>query len=133
MENMDIRWTQRFQNFEKSLELLTDALKESRPSVTHKAGIVQFFEMTFELSWKTLKDYLESEGFPEISTPRSVIKKAFEIGIIQDGHTWLKAVEHRNLSTHTYKSSIADQLDLDIRQNFHPLFIHLKQTLKAKL
>ncbi len=66
-ENMDemkeIRWKQRFDNFEKSFKLLEKYSKEPISNELERAGIIQFFETTFELSWKLLKDYLEAEGY----------------------------------------------------------------------
>ena len=76
----DIRWQQRFHNFDRAFVLLREAL-ERKPealSMLEKEGVVQRFEYTFELAWKTLKDYLEASGLV-ISpvTPRQVIKEAF--------------------------------------------------------
>ena len=55
--------------------------------------MVQFFEMSFELSWKLMKDFLEEEGFLDVKSPCSTIKKSFEIGIIEDGHIWLELLK----------------------------------------
>ena len=65
--------------------------------------MIQRFEYTFELAWKTLKDYLiyGGVGFDQI-TPRSVIKEAFAAKIIRDGQTWINMLEQRNLMSHTY-------------------------------
>ena len=84
-EQQDIRWKQRLQNFEKSLTLLTGALNIDQPDIYQKAGLIQFFETTFELSWKLMKNYLEAEGFIDVKSPRSVIKKAFETELIKEG------------------------------------------------
>ena len=59
MGKEDIRWKQRFQNFEKTLNYLEDALNIEKPDIIQKAGTIQFFEMTFELAWNTMKDFLE--------------------------------------------------------------------------
>ena len=99
MDNLkEIRWKQRFENFNKSYTLLKKY--SSGPIVTEleKAGIIQFFEMTFELGWKVLKDYLESEGYI-VKTPRDTIKQAFQVGIIENGHVWIDALSNRNLTT----------------------------------
>jgi nucleotidyltransferase substrate binding protein (TIGR01987 family) len=61
-----------------------------------KAGIIQFFEMTFELAWKVLKDYLESQGYM-VKSPREAIKHAIQIGLIEEGHPWMDALSKRNL------------------------------------
>ena len=75
MENNDIRWKQRFQNFEKAMGHLEDALEIENPDLLQKAGIIQFFEMSYELAWNVLKDYLEEQGFIDVNSPRSAIKR----------------------------------------------------------
>jgi nucleotidyltransferase substrate binding protein (TIGR01987 family) len=132
MEGEDIRWKQRFRNFNKSLELLESALKIEQPDVVHKAGIVQFFEMCCELSWKVMKDYLEDQGFTEIGTPRNAIKKSFEIGLIEDGHAWMDLLVDRNLSVHTYDEEKANSLDLLIHTKYIQLFQKLRNMLSTK-
>ncbi len=132
MEGEDIRWKQRFRNFNKSLELLESALKIEQPDVVQKAGIVQFFEMCCELSWKVMKDYLEDQGFTEIGTPRNAIKKSFEIGLIEDGHAWMDLLVDRNLSVHTYDEEKANSLDLLIHTKYIQLFQKLRNMLSTK-
>ena len=66
-----------------------------------KEGLIQRFEVSFELSWKLLKDYLEAEGFI-VNSPRSAIKQAVENNIITDGELWMDMLYSRNLTTHTY-------------------------------
>ncbi len=81
----DIRWIQRFSNFERAFFLLQDSLKTEKLSILERAGLIQFFEMTFELSWKLLKNYEETEGFI-VKTPREAIKQTFQSGLINNGH-----------------------------------------------
>lgn len=132
MDNSDVRWKQRFTNYRKALSLLENALKIEHPDIVQKAGIIQFFEMCCELSWKVLKDYLEEQGFNEVNTPRNAIKKAFEIGIIENGHDWMDLLVDRNLSVHTYDEEKATNLDLLIHTKYHPLFQKLKTSLSDK-
>jgi nucleotidyltransferase substrate binding protein (TIGR01987 family) len=85
MSKQDIRWRQRFQNFKKAFEQLRDSvLKVDELSDLEKEGMVQRFEYTFELAWKTLKDYLEEQQV-NAKFPREVIKQSFHYEIIQDG------------------------------------------------
>ena len=128
----DIRWVQRFTNFERSFLLLRQALEINAPSIVERAGLIQFFEIAFELSWKLLKDYEESEGF-SVKTPREAIKQAFQARIIDDGEHWLQALQDRNLTAHTYNEKTAVAVEIKIRQNYFPLLLDLYQTFQAKL
>jgi nucleotidyltransferase substrate binding protein (TIGR01987 family) len=102
----DIRWKQRFQNFNKAFQQLSEAVSSvDILSVLEKEGMVQRFEYTFELAWKTLKDFLDAKNV-DARYPREVIKKAFEYDIIEDGETWLEMLEQRNLMAHTYSEEI---------------------------
>jgi nucleotidyltransferase substrate binding protein (TIGR01987 family) len=57
-----------------------------------KEGIIQRFEFTHELAWKVLKDYLEYDGFQNISGSRTTTKEAFNKGLITDGQTWMDMI-----------------------------------------
>jgi len=84
MNNLkDIRWKQRFENFNRSYKLMEKYSKQQITSELEKAGIIQFFEMTFELACEVLKDYLEVEGYV-VKSPREAIKQAFQIGLIDN-------------------------------------------------
>lgn len=101
----DVRWQQRFQNFEWALTLLEDALSQGPAALNQleKEGTVQRFEYTLELAWMTLKDYLEESGIVlSAATPRQVIKDAFAAKIIVDGQAWIDMIDHRNLLSQTY-------------------------------
>jgi len=77
--NKEIRWKQRFVNFDKAFQALERTVAIENPSEAERGGLIQFFEMAFELSWKTLKDYLEAGGF-QVKSPRDVLKQAFQSG-----------------------------------------------------
>ena len=132
-EQQDIRWKQRLQNFEKSLTLLTGALNIDQPDIYQKAGLIQFFETTYELSWKLMKNYLEAEGFIDVKSPRSVIKKAFETELIKEGHTWMELLQDRNLTAHTYDEAKANQVEKLIREKYYPCILELHDDFKRKL
>lgn len=114
----DIRWKQRFENFEKAFILLRSSFEnQSEFSELEKEGIIQRFEYTFELAWKTLKDYIEYSGIIiDETTPRKVIKKAFETNIIKNGDLWIKMLIQRNLLSHTYNQETFD-VSIDLIKN----------------
>ena len=127
MHDHDIRWRQRLAQFEKSFALLESAIAIDRLTVIERAGLIQFFEMAFEQSWKLLKEYQEAEGY-EIASPRQAIKQAFQSGLVADGHAWLGALEDRNLTTHTYNEQTAQAVEDKIRAAYHPLLRSLHET-----
>ncbi len=127
-----LRWQQRFHNFTNSLNALQRALEIKNPNETEKGGIIQFYEVTFELAWKTLKDYLEAEGF-NIKSPRETIKQAFQIEIIVKGEEWLDALDDRNLTTHIYDEITANKIIKRIRNNYFCLLKELKECLESKV
>ena len=89
--------------------------------------------MSFELAWNTMKDYLLEQGYPDIKSPRESIKKAFEFGLIDNGHDWLKILEDRNLTAHAYDEIVATEIEMLIRFTYFPLFEQLIKTLQTKI
>jgi len=128
----DIRWIQRFSNFERAFLLLQAALKIKHPSIVERAGLIQFFEMAFELSWKLLKDYEETEGFI-VKTPREAIKQAFQSGLISNGHEWIDALQDRNLTAHTYNENTAIAVEAKIRDKYFQLLLEIYEYFQNKI
>lgn len=106
MTNPDIRWKQRFQNFEKALARLQDAVATQNPSELEKAGVIQTYEFTFEMAWKTVQDYLEAQEV-SVSFPRDVIKAGFKYELL-NGELWLDMLQKRNLMSHSYDEENAE-------------------------
>lgn len=131
-ELKEIRWKQRFENFNKSYILLDKYSKKEELSELEQAGIIQFFEMTFELAWKVLKDYLEAEGYI-VKSPRETIKQAFQIQLINDGHIWMEALAVMNLTTHTYDEKLVNKLINDIINIYFPELKLLHDKLEKEL
>ncbi|OEJ15194.1 nucleotidyltransferase [Brachyspira hampsonii] len=103
----NIRWKQRFYNFEKAFNLLKSVFEEkeiNELSLLEQEGVVQRFEYTYELAWKTLKDYLEYNGSLnniDIS-PRNIFKEAYAAKIIKSQDDFIDMMLSRNLLSHTY-------------------------------
>jgi nucleotidyltransferase substrate binding protein (TIGR01987 family) len=130
---IDVRWMQRFQNFQKALFQLEQAvlLGESRElSNLEKQGTIQAFEFTHELAWKTLKDFLQTRGNIEIYGSRDATREAFKNGLIQDGETWMEMIESRNLSSHTYNESVANEIVDKIASSYVTRFAELRTQLE---
>ena len=130
MDDLDVRWRQRLDHFSKAYSALQVAIAIKQPSLVERAGLIQLFEMTFELAWKLLKDYLEAQGF-QIKSPREAIKQAFQSNLIFDGHSWIDALEDRNLTSHTYNEQTAVAVEGKIRERYYPLLEELTRTFKG--
>ena len=130
---MDVRWKQRFNNFENAFLFFEKAVDQPNYTLLEMGGLVQSFEFTFELAWKTIKDYLESEGM-DIKSPKEAIKAGFSTEIIEDGHIWIEMLEKRNELSHTYNQHIANQAVEFIKYKYYPaveqVYRYFKNTLK---
>ena len=121
MDDKTTRWKQRFKNFEKAILLLQAAVSQNELSILEQAGVIQTYEITFELAWKTLKDFLESNEVMA-QFPRDVIKEAFKNKIIKAGEIWLDMLEKRNLMSHTYdETNTAMALELIVNSYYDEL------------
>ena len=112
-----IRWRQRFQNLQKAATQLDRGLAIDLPSEIEMQGIIQSFEFTFELAWKTLKDYMEALG-TDTHFPRETIKSAFHAGLINNGEIWLDMLDKRNLLAHTYDEKLEETAYQLIRDTY---------------
>lgn len=107
-ELKNIRWQQRYDNLVKAFHQLEKGVLLESPNEIEIQGIIQSFEFTFELCWKTLKDYLESQGVA-VAFPREVIKQAYRYNLLSDGELWLEMLSKRNLLAHTYDEKLAKE------------------------
>jgi nucleotidyltransferase substrate binding protein (TIGR01987 family) len=82
--DQSVRWKQRFENFEKAYKRLQEVIDTPELNELERNGLIQRFEFTVELAWKTLKDFLNAEGF-DIKSPKETIRQAFQSGYIGDG------------------------------------------------
>ena len=135
MPNKDTRWIQRFDNFKKSLAKLSEAVEEyneGEMSDTEQAGLIKFFETTYELAWLTMKDFYEAQGEPTMQGSRDSFRMAFSRGLIKDGEVWMKMIDDRKLTVHTYDEKTANEVAEKIVEIYFPLFIQLQTRLDVE-
>ena len=140
MEDMDVRWQQRFRNFSKALALLNEAarLVSASPVFDREVtdllneGLIQRFEYTHELAWNVMKDYAEYQGNTDIKGSRDAIRYALQTGLVSD-KVWIKSIEDRNLSSHHYDSATAEAIFLKIVGTYLPLLNEFEKTMKGLL
>ena len=110
---MNIRWIQRYNNYKKALKQLEEAVeltKERKLSNLEKQGLVQVYEFTQELSWKVLKDFMQSRGTEDLYGSKDVVREAFKIGLIENGDIWMEMIKSRNLISHTYDEATIEEI-----------------------
>lgn len=108
MDNQDVRWKQRFENYENAFFRLKEAVDQHKNTQDEliKAGIIQRFEFSHELSWNVMKDFLAYEGIQDVIGARSAVRQAFNKGLITNGEQWMKMIETRNTTVHAYDEKI---------------------------
>lgn len=123
------RFQERKKEFSKALERLKEALQEDETEIVVD-GVLHRFEFTFELAWKTMKDYLEYDGvINKIGSPREIIKEAFKYGLIEKGEEWIKMMLARNSLSHLYDQETSREIYSDIKEEY----VNLLENLNGKL
>jgi nucleotidyltransferase substrate binding protein (TIGR01987 family) len=120
--NPDLRWRQRFQSFGLAFARLSaaaDLAAQRKLTDLEQQGLIQAFEFTHELAWKTLKDFLESRG---VTAPlygsKDATREAFAQALISDGDEWMAMIAARNATSHTYNQRTADEIATAILTSF---------------
>ena len=134
MASDDVRWQQRFTNYKRALNNLTGAvhLSAQRPLTDlERQGLIQAFEFTHELAWKTLKDFLQARAVSGLYGSKDTTREAFSQGLIADGELWMEMIRHRNLSTHTYDEATVNEIVSAASLRYLPAFQVLARQLGA--
>lgn len=126
----EVRWQHRHDSLGQTLAHLTEACQLEQLDDVYRSGSIKAFEICFELSWKVLKDLLFFEGHNE-KTPRSIFRKSFEVEYINesDCEVLLKALEKRNLLSHTYRREAAIEAESLIRDVCYPVLVRVFESL----
>lgn len=148
--NDDIRWEQRFSNYNKALKKLSEAIEYVNKDMDEneidieddgagevleeiiKEGLIQRFEYTYEMAWNVLKDYALYQGNSEISGSRDAIRYAFSLNIISDGDLWMDMIKSRIKTSHTYNEETAHEIYRKIIDDYHPAFLELQKKMEEK-
>jgi nucleotidyltransferase substrate binding protein (TIGR01987 family) len=127
----DIRWKQRFENYQRALQSLhraVDLAAQRSLSELEQQGLVQGFDFTHELAWNVLKDYLEEQGITGVIGSKNATRLAFKNGLLADGEVWMEMIRARNLSSHTYNLDVAAEIADMILTRFYPAFQQMAAT-----
>lgn len=116
---------QKIENYHHALAQLAEAVQiytADPGDALYRDGLIQRFEFTVELAWKSLKEYLEDQGAVlGIASPRGVLKEAYAAGVITDAETWNRIIEARNITSHVYDERTAQTVAYQIAREFLPV------------
>lgn len=135
MPNEEIRWIQRFSNYRKALARLANAValtEERKLSDLEQQGLIQAFEFTFDMAWKTLQDFVFDRGYTgERNKPIRIIVEAASQGIINE-LAWRDMYTSRNKTSHTYDEEIAEDVYTHVLETHYPLLVQLETRLQLE-
>lgn len=108
----------KYENFGNAVNRLNEAnvaYKKNSDNDIYQDALIKRFEFTFELAWKTLREFMLDQGYSlEILSPKGVISFAWREGIISNEELWLDMLQSRNMSAHDYgrelSADIADKI-----------------------
>lgn len=127
--SQDIRWQQRFSNYRRALEQLSGFMQKTKLDELQEQGLIQAFEYTHELAWKTQQDFLKERGVKDIFGSKDTTREAFNLDLIEDGHVWMEMIKDRNLTSHTYNQEVASKIIGHIRRDYYKAFVALEKRL----
>jgi nucleotidyltransferase substrate binding protein (TIGR01987 family) len=146
MSEDDIRWEQRFSNFQKALRKLTEAInyieKEGKGADVEsseildeivKEGLIQRFEYTYEMAWNVMKDYASYQGNTNIAGSRDAIRYAFSSGLVEDGDVWMDMIKSRIKTSHTYNEETANEIFQKILNEYYSEFLQFQKIMEKKI
>ena len=146
--DQELRWQQRFSNFNKALEKLSQAMllvSNKRAQIQDpgelaiitqeviKEGIIQRFEYTHELAWNVMKDYAYYQGNSTIGGSRDATREALHLQLLENGHVWMEMIASRNSTSHTYDEDIANDIFKRISESYYPEFLKFQRIMESKL
>ncbi len=122
MNQADIRWKQRFSNYQRALSQLKKFIDKGNLNELEQTGLIKAFEFTHELAWNVMKDYFEYQGNTSITGSRDATREAFQRNLVADGDNWMEMIKSRNMSSHTYNPETADAIGKQVTDMYFDLF-----------
>ena len=127
---MESKFINRYHTFCKSLNLEKSKHADPKQEFVLE-GTVLNFNLTFDISWKVMKDILikkmEILDFA-VGSPRETLQQAFTNKIIDDDR-WIQMLRVRNQLAHDYDGTFAEEKFQDIIHIYCMLFEKLKDNV----
>ena len=123
----NIRWQQRFNNYQKALSQLSKFIQTKNLNELEEQGLIQSFEYTHELAWKTLADFIKNSGNVEIYGSKDATREAFNLGLISNGAVWMNMIISRNMTSHSYNEETTIKIISGIKNDYYQEFQKLEK------
>ena len=128
---MDEKFNRRFLSFCKSLDALAEARQRDMTDSFVLSGTSAKFSITFDLSWKVMKDILIQHyaivGFVA-GSPREVLRESYKANLISD-EAWMDMLQVRNELAHDYDCEIVKAHCNTIVEKYIDLFYDFKNVV----
>lgn len=133
MTSQDIRWQQRFENFDKAYQRLKEAMEQAELNELERNGLVQRFEFTLELGWKVMKDFLQEQGFEFNPSPKDTFRQAQQARYISFAQALIDGLDIRNVLSHDYNGDKFIASESLLRTEVFPALSQLHGFFSAQL
>jgi nucleotidyltransferase substrate binding protein (TIGR01987 family) len=121
-------------NFKNALSRLKEGIaKYNGTDDLLRDGVIQRFEFTFELAWKTLKAVFEDEGLIGLNSPKTVLREAFAAELIKEDELWLAMLNDRNSTAHIYNEHLANEICHNIQEKYVLALAKLLENIEKRL
>jgi nucleotidyltransferase substrate binding protein (TIGR01987 family) len=121
-------------NFKNTLSRLKEGIaKYNGTDDLLRDGVIQRFEFTFELAWKTLKAVFEDEGLIGLNSPKMVLREAFAAELIKEDELWLAMLNDRNSTAHIYNEQLAIEICHNIQEKYILALAKLLENIEKRL
>lgn len=130
---MSKNWIESYETFKKAYSKLKEFVETDNGSEKDRSAIINAFQYTFELWWKTLQKYMQEQQLLEELGPAATIRGAFHYQFIDDGEAFMTMLKDRNLITHTYKEDVAIDIYTNIKEKYVELLEEFIQDYDKKI
>jgi len=124
----------KFENYKKALLRLKEGINNyDEENDLLRDGLIQQFEFTFELAWKTLKTVFEDEGLTGLNSPKTVLREAYAAKLIKDEDLWLDMLKDRNTTAHIYNEKLAIKICSNVKDDYSEEFERLSKAIDKRI
>ncbi len=130
------KFEHKYDNFKNAVKRLSEAnieYKKSTGNELYQDALIQRFEFTFELAWKTLMQFMIDQGYTlGLLSPKGVISTAYQYELINSESVWLNMLEDQNATAHDYGRELAAGIADKISNVYCKELLNLRKLFENK-